>query len=293
MTADAKFDRLIRQMGGAWIGRYRAAIPTPGHSAHDRGTVISIAREFPDGFLVHSFNGGDDVEIKRQLLSFLGHDEAITSWGQRDVVETPDVNSKVALRIWERTVPAQKTPVERYLACRGLVLLPDVTDIRFHPNCPFASERHPAMVCAMRDIFTDEVVAVHRTALQADGSGKAKLASGHSPKMMLGPVANAVVKLSPDADVAAGLAISEGIENALTALCAGWGPAWAAGSAGALERFTVLSGIEHLTIFADPEPVGMNAARACARRWQFAGTDVTLARPHGDADWNEAVRRGP
>ena len=40
---------------------------TPGHSKHDRGTVITLDPNAPDGCLVHSFNGGDPLEIKAQL----------------------------------------------------------------------------------------------------------------------------------------------------------------------------------------------------------------------------------
>ena len=37
-----------------------------------------------------------------------------------------------------------------------------------------------------------------------------------------------------------------------------------------------------LTIFGDTDPVGMEAALSCARRWKEGGCDVTISRPEGD-----------
>ena len=48
-------------------------------------------------------------------------------------------------------------------------------------------------------------------------------------------------------------------------LLSGWAPVWAASSAGAISKFPVLSGVECLTIFADCEEVGMNAADCLCR----------------------------
>jgi hypothetical protein len=141
----------------------------------------------------------------------------------------------------------------------------------------------------MRDVVTDEPKAVHRTALQSDGRGKAEISGGGSPKRMLGPVAGCAVKLIADADVSVGLGLAEGIENALTAISAEWRPVWAAGSKGAIAGFPVLAGIEALTIFTDPEEGGIEAARQCARRWQPAGREVTLVIPSG-GDWNDLAR---
>ena len=84
-----------------------------------------------------------------------------------------------------------------------------------------------------------KVVALHRTYLKADGSGKADMAK---PKLMLGPVRGAAIRLSsgpsgmsPTKAAAAGkrgpLAVGEGIETCLTVACAR--PdyrVWAAGS---------------------------------------------------------------
>lgn len=53
-------------LGGVVRGD-RIHAPTPGHSRRDRGTVIKLDPDAPDGCLVHSFNGGDPLEIKDEL----------------------------------------------------------------------------------------------------------------------------------------------------------------------------------------------------------------------------------
>ncbi len=56
-------DMIARAYGGTVTGA-SVHIPTPGHSAKDRGTKITPDPKAPDGVLVHSFNGGDPLEIK-------------------------------------------------------------------------------------------------------------------------------------------------------------------------------------------------------------------------------------
>jgi hypothetical protein len=204
-----------------------------------------------------------------------------------------------ALALWQEGVPLGGTIAEKYLQHRGLrvpVGLEDAEALRFHPACPFRLEdgaivRLPTMVGLMRDIVTNEPKAIHRTAVRADGAGKTDLSGLGNAKKMLGPVKEAALKLTGDAEVTDGLGIAEGIENALTVICARWQPVWACGSAGAIERFPILPGIESLTIFADADRVGMAAATACRDRWVDVGLECRiLAPPQAGADWNDMVR---
>jgi len=101
---------------------------------------------------------------------------------------------------------------------------------------------------------------------------------------MLG--AAGIIRLSPDDTVTSGLGLAEGIETGLAIMQSfGWRPVWSAASAGGIARFPVLRGIEALTIFADQDSAGIEAARQCARRWQEAGRAARiLAPPMGDFD---------
>ena len=53
-------------LGGEVRGN-RIAVPSPGHSKRDRGTVLTVDPRAPDSLLVHSFNGADPLAIKDDL----------------------------------------------------------------------------------------------------------------------------------------------------------------------------------------------------------------------------------
>lgn len=187
--------------------------------------------------------------------------------------------------MWREAQSARGTLVEAYLASRGLTL-PAGAPLRFHPACHRGADRLPAMVALMTDPDTGEPRGVHRTFLRADGGGKAE---GEPKKAMLGHAG--VIRLVPDDEVTIGLGIAEGIETALAVMQrTGWRPVWAAGSAGAIARLPVLSGIETLTIFADTGAAGIGAAEQCAGRWAAAGREARIIAPPA-GDW-DGGRRG-
>jgi hypothetical protein len=68
------------------------------------------------------------------------------------------------------------------------------------------------------------------------------------------------------------------VETAIACWQRGWRPIWAASSAGCIRTFPVLAGIEHLTIFADFDATGLDAAMTCAQRWRDAGRDAVVRR---------------
>lgn len=195
--------------------------------------------------------------------------------------------ANLAQWIWNDAVPAEETPAEIYLRSRGLLLPPDAP-IRFHSACPRGSERLPAMLALMTDPVTGEPCGTHRTFLKADGSGKAPIGlNGEPAKMMAGRVG--VIRLTLDEEVSLGLGLVEGVETGLAVLQrGGWAPVWVATSAGSIRSFPVLAGIEVLTIFADSDDPGMNAARACCERYAEGGREARiLAPPVGD--WDDAL----
>lgn len=194
----------------------------------------------------------------------------------------------MARRLWGEAMPPANTPAQAYLEARGL-RLEATAPLRFHPTCPRGkSESLPAMLALMTDPETAEPVGVHRTFLLADGSGKAPVGSNGEPaKMMAGNAG--VIRLSSDDEVTNGLGLAEGIETALACMQhGGWRPIWAAASAGAINRFPVLPGIEALTIFADADGPGLKAARACGERWATTGKEVRLLAPPA-GDWHDTL----
>jgi hypothetical protein len=174
-----------------------------------------------------------------------------------------DERQQKALKLWREAGPIAGTTAERYLIeIRELVLPPDVSPrvLRLHPACPFGEgRRHPCLLALYRDIATDAPRAIMRTALTPDGR--------KIDRMALGPVAGAAIKLSDDPDVTMALVIGEGLETTLAGLLKGFAPAWALGSAGAIAKFPVLSGVEALTILGETDDGGANerAIRECFR----------------------------
>ena len=122
-----------------------------------------------------------------------------------------------------------------------------------------------------------EPVAIQRWYFGPDGKAL-RGPDGRRVKKMLGPVKDAAIKLTDDADVIYGLVVAEGFETALATYLAGWRPTWALGSACALASFPILAGIA-LTIFADHDDAGLEAARVCRDRWRAAGCEAVIRRP--------------
>ena len=173
------------------------------------------------------------------------------------------------MRIWTEAELLNGTLAERYFCEHRRI---DVTRI----DLSHALRWHGgicAVVALMTDAVSGEPTGIHRTFLDADGM---KL-----ERKMLGR--QGVVRLSPDDAVTEGLGIAEGIEDGPAVLLSGWGPVWVAGSA-ALDQahFPVLGGgIEALTIFADADTPGMEAAEMCRARWLAASREVRICSPGG------------
>ncbi|NKE45149.1 hypothetical protein HB662_10190 [Roseomonas frigidaquae] len=201
---------------------------------------------------------------------------------------SPSTTLDLARRIWGEAVVAAGTPVETYLAARGLAL-PDGAPLRFHHrawrNAAFGPAG-PAMVALMTDAETGEPCGAHVTYLRPDGGGKA---AGERVKVMLGRVG--CIRLTPDPEVTMGLGLAEGIETSISVMQGfGWRPIWAATSAGAIARFPLLRGLDALTVFADADDSGLAAARRCAERWASAGREAHIAAPPS-GDFNDVLNR--
>ena len=197
-------------------------------------------------------------------------------------------SAEMARAVWHQAERPESTPVETYLASRGLQMHATAA-LRFHPrvwrnraNGPLG----PAMVALMTNPKTGMACGTHVTYLRNDGLGKA---GGDRPKIMLGTAG--VIRLAPDAAVTRTLGLAEGIETALAVMQrAGWSPVWTATSAGAIDRFPVLPGIEMLTVFADADAAGISAARDCCRRWAGSGRNARILRPPA-GDWDDVLPR--
>ena len=173
------------------------------------------------------------------------------------------VRIEFAMQLWEASSPLVGTLGHKYLTeHRGLCIDQLEIDhaLGWHTGIN-------ALLGLMTDPVAGKGTGVHRTFLNPDGTKR--------ERKMLGK--QGVIRLSPNEDVCEGLGLVEGVEDGLAVLLSGWGPIWIATSAGAIERFPVLNGIESLTIFADADAAGMKAAKACASRWKQAGHEVCIS----------------
>ncbi len=199
--------------------------------------------------------------------------------------------SELAARDWRASEPITGTIGERYLReVRGIRgRLPET--IRFAPSALHteSGERLPAIVCGAACWPSRDVVAVHRTFLDSDGTGKAPVVPD---RKTLGAVAGAAIRLAP---AAPSMAIGEGLETCLSVMDATGIPTWAAMFAGniaalALPELPLASGI---IIGADNDEsgVGKRAAEAAAERWTRQGRSVRIALPpEPGTDFNDLAR---
>ncbi len=196
--------------------------------------------------------------------------------------EAEERGRKLALarRLWASRRPMQGTPAERYLReARGyrgplpatLGYLP-VNGSHAHAMVAafgLADEPEPGVLA-----ITDEaVVGIHVTRLSPDGSGKA---DGQA-KIMIGRSSGFPIVVAPPNDLL-GLAITEGIEDALSVHAATGLGAWAAGSAGRLPALAdkIPNYVEVVTVAAHADPAGQAGALALAEALTARGIEAIV-----------------
>lgn len=299
---------VAQAMGGDVYRKNQVRCPGPGHSANDRSLSIFLIPEASGGFRVHSFAGDDPIQCRDYVRQTLGLPAFATGTPQPRFYRKPKTkhkpagnNSAPALRIWEEGRAVPGTPGASYLYNRVPNLPAAIFDagaLRYHPACTYKHRatgeifRLPTLLALLRDVVTNEPRAIHRTAIFPDGSGKAVMPDGDTPKRMLGSAAGCVIKLSPNEEVETGLSLAEGLETSLSVYARGIRPIWCTGTAGGIKKFPVVDGIEALVIYADHDEnqTGQRAALACAERWSKAGRECRIIYPKKPGtDWNDVL----
>jgi len=279
MTAEMIATALgARKAGSCWMAR------CPVHDDHEPS--LSIATSVENTVLVHCHAGCDQTRVIAALRE-LGIWEDSDRRQRRHAYKTPErddtTRTAAALRLWEASSPAQGTLAETYLRSRGLNLPPPTT-MRFHAGLKHPTGGiWPAMVSLVTRGIDDAPLAIHRTFLARDGTGKAPV---EPQKMMLGPCRGGAVRLGCPGDV---LMVGEGIETCLAAMQATGRPAWAALSTSGMRALCLPDGIRAVTVLADGDEPGEAAAGACARRWKREGRSVRIARPPRGLDFNDLL----
>ena len=281
---------ITSSLGGKWYRKYGAA-PCPicqsGRQKAQNALTIADGR-----------NGGLVLDCKKSACAFLDILAAagVTSGSykspdpetlaKREAEQRKEAERRAAqaLAIWKESLPIHGTVAETYLRGRGITC-PLPKALRFHAACwhgPTA-KRYPAMVAAVQG---NKLAAVHRTYLQADGSGKADV---DTPKMMLGSTAGAAVRLT---ERQGEIVTCEGVETALSlssGLLSAPKAVWAALSASGMRGLSLPPQAGQLTIASDGDAAGREAASALAARADALGWRVTLLPAPEGLDWNDVL----
>jgi putative DNA primase/helicase len=272
------------KVGEGWMAR------CPAHD--DRRPSLSIRAGAFGKVLVRCHAGCEQTQVIAALrLQGVWEENVGRRFSRRAspvTAKEPDqdetMRTEAALAIWRATTPAANTAVEEYLSARGLHLSPPPS-IRFHAGLKHPSGSFWPAVVALVTHGTDGMpLAVHRTFLTRDGTGKAPVVP---QRMMFGPCRGGVVRLGRPRDW---LMVGEGIETCLAAMQATGNVAWAALSTTGLRSLDLPRDLRDVIVLADGDEPGEAAARHCARRWKREGRRVRIARPPQGMDFNDLLK---
>ncbi|WP_028731635.1 DUF7146 domain-containing protein [Rhizobium leguminosarum] len=288
---------LAKRLGGELGRNGHISCPGPGHGAKDRSLSVWFDG---DVLRVYSFAGDDWQVCKDHVRERLGlpswepgRKEAPAFHTSRRPCDDRDEASRIALvrRLWREAEDPRAAPVMNYLDHRGLPPLSDdqLPVFRFHRNCPFSGERVPALLARFSPTEDDpgleaEPTAIFRIRLDRYDGDRRKLA--------LGPSRGQVVKLCPDISLG-GVGITEGVEKGLALAASGWRPIWITCGTATMRTFPLLPWMEALTVFADRDEPGRDAALAAVARWHDASREARILQPPlGHKDWDQWFRGG-
>ncbi|MFQ8432891.1 toprim domain-containing protein [Amaricoccus sp. W119] len=281
-------ETIARALGGRKVGQSWTA-RCPAHD--DREPSLSI-RDADGKVLVRCHAGCDQRDViaalkERGWWDGKAHLSLRTSRHRKVSPPRPDPDqverSAVALSIWHCAIPAERTPVEAYLASRGLTCSLE-SSLRFHRGLKHPSGgTWPCMVALVTKGADDKPLAIHRTFLAREGHAKAPV---EPAKMMLGPCRGGAVRLAEPGEV---LMVGEGIETCLAAMQATGLPAWAALSTSGLRALDLPGCVRDVIVLADGDDPGEAASRDSALRWTREGRRVRIARPPRGLDFNDVL----
>ena len=210
------------------------------------------------------------------------------------VPETQGARDRL-IKMWKQSKPlSENDMVVRYLSNRKV--LPDPPwprVLRYHPSLLYLDKEgdeiihkanHPAMLALIHDT-KGTAVAMHRTYLSSDGSGKAdvpmqkKMTAPVYPRATMG----GAVRLSEAAEE---LGVAEGIETALSVMKYTGMSCWAGLSAGHMAVMEFPDIVKRVVIWADNDTAGIRSANQLGTRMKARQIDVKIVMPpEPGTDW--------
>jgi hypothetical protein len=275
---------IVESLKGTWR-QGRGMCRCPAHDDRTPSLSVTLGRK---AILFHCFAGCSNEDViaaldrqgvrSRELFDGSGA-------GTADRQNQGDFSPN-ARRLWHSASAISDSPVERYLAQRGLQRASD--QFRFLERTPLgprgAVQFLPAMLAA---VTTDiGIIAVHRTFLDAVSG---KLACFERPKRALGSLGCGAVRLAPPVQGRLGLA--EGIESALSAMQLFGIPCWATlGN----ERFGLVAipeSVRELYLFIDNDAGGALAEERALKTYTAPNRLIHSRAPAAPGfDWNDELK---
>jgi len=201
--------------------------------------------------------------------------------------------SERARRLFRMTQPLAGTLADAYLRERGILRASTHSALRFHPSCYYRdlltgrTSSYPALIAAVTDP-AGAITGVHRTWLDPDGVGKARI---DDPRRALGSLlGNAVRFRFPVNASVPVLAAGEGLETMLSlSHVIPDMPMVAALTANHLAAFNFPPGCQRLYIAADADAAGRHGIEGLGRRARECGILPLVLSP-ALGDFNEDLR---
>ena len=291
---------IAAHLRGRKNGSHGWLVKCPAHD--DRSPSLSIKDSEQTGRLLVRCFGGCDARSVLDAFRGLGYLDGLQKDLPKYVLsqltaaedELEAKRRKWALKIWQEAAPAPSTIVERYLRSRGYEGHIRET-LRFHPHLrhPDGKNHYPGMVAAIAIAPQHAVIAVHRTFLLPDGSGKA---DNDSQKAMLGRWNGGAVRLAQAGEQ---IVIGEGIETTLSAMQLLDLPGWAGLSAAGIQNMILPDTVRRVVVCADRDKIteqhprghGLESCEKAAERWRAEGREVVVRLPpEGVKDFNDLLR---
>jgi hypothetical protein len=280
---DEEGRRLVERLGGRWSGS-AGLCRCPAHD--DRRPSLSV-RTGRTSLLLHCFAGCSAADILKSLRAAGQPIESVSGSSSSEsgsgAARQAERSRAAAIRLWGAARPIAGTPVERYLAGRGLAA--ECSELRYHPRTPHGARPltrfRPAMIAAVRD--ESGLVAVHRTFLDAH---RCRLAPIEEPRCGLGRFGSGAVRLG---GIGPRLGLAEGIETALSASALFGLPCWATLGT---ERFRLVSlppEVTELILFVDNDAGGRRAEALAREAFAYLAIEAHYPRRKG-FDWNDVLR---
>jgi Toprim domain len=276
----------IAQITGGRLGTFDVPCPFCGPLRHaairQRRKVMRIWRIDPDFATYHCARCGEHGYARDERGP--RPDPAAIARAQAEAAARERISAAERLGkarwLWSLRRPVAGTKAERYLReARGIQLEVWPATLGYLPP---RGEFGPALIAAfgiahdvepgVLAIADNAVRGVHITRLLPDGFDRER---GEQAKFTVGRSAGSPIVLAPPNDLL-GVAIAEGLENALTLHMETGLGAWAAGSASRMPALAdaVPSYIDCITVVVDDDPDGRRHAAELCRRLRGRGFEV-------------------